>query len=66
MQEGEAVERGEGPALSAKLKMQKDLATESNIMTQQQVKTTAHRHLNAQVVPLDSFFSFSSAQLQGS
>ena len=48
VQEGEAVQGGEGQALSAKY-----LASESNILTEHEVETTADRHLSAQVAPPD-------------
>ena len=38
MQEGQAVQGGEGRALCATLKMQKDLASESNILTERRLK----------------------------
>ena len=36
----------------------------SNILTEQEVETTADRHLSAQVVPLANVFSFPSAPPQ--
>ena len=66
VQEAEAVHEGEEQVLSAKLKMQKDLASEANILSEHEVETPADRHLSAQVVPLDNAFSTPSPQLQGS
>ena len=65
VQEVKAVQGGERQALSPKLKMQKDLASRSNILTKQEVETTASRHLSAQMVPLENVFPFPSPQLQG-